>query len=128
MLSGSFYDIQSFTDNDPGNYPRQITAVARLNGSHPIFGGHFPGNPVVPGVCQVQMVRELVEKAIGHPLRLAVSDNIKFLSMINPQQVPQLEFRLTIRQMPEQRFSVSASIVSDTAVFLKFKGDFLIEA
>jgi len=26
-----------------------------LNKDHPVFEGHFPGNPILPGVCTVKM-------------------------------------------------------------------------
>jgi 3-hydroxyacyl-[acyl-carrier-protein] dehydratase len=125
MLSGNFYDIQSFTDDNPGGSPRNVTVMALLNEQHPIFKGHFPGNPVVPGVCQIQMVKELVEKVVNHPLHLTASDNIKFLAMINPLQTPQIEFRMAIKPVSDQRFSATVSIVSGQSVLFKFKGEFV---
>ncbi len=127
MLSGNFYDIVSFTCNEPEGSGQQFTAVTLLNASHPIYGGHFPGNPVVPGVCQIQMVKELVEKTGNHSLRLFESDNIKFLSMINPNLTPQLEFRILIKTIADRQISATVSIVSDLTVFLKFKGKFEFE-
>ncbi len=36
-----------------------ITATIALHTTHPIFEGHFPGQPILPGVCQTQMCVEL---------------------------------------------------------------------
>ena len=127
MLSGKFYDIQSFTGANPEESVQQFTAVARLNPGHLIYRGHFPGNPVVPGVCQIQMVKELVEKSVNRRLRLTFSDNIKFLSMINPSLNPLLEFRMLIKTVSEGRISATVSIVSGSTVFLKFRGEFEFE-
>jgi len=127
MLSGNFYDIQSFNSSDPAGSPQQFTGIALLKPGHPIYKGHFPGNPVVPGVCQIQMVKELIEKAVDHPLTLSRSDNIKFLSMINPIANPNLEFRILIKPISDRLLSATASIVSGTTVFLKFKGEFEFE-
>jgi 3-hydroxyacyl-[acyl-carrier-protein] dehydratase len=124
MLSASFFDIQSFTLEESEPTLQKYQAVVSLNASHPIYEGHFPGNPVVPGVCQVQMVKELVEKAVCHSLTLFESDNIKFLSMINPQLNPQLEFNILIKPIGDQQISATASISSGSSVFLKFKGKF----
>jgi 3-hydroxyacyl-[acyl-carrier-protein] dehydratase len=124
MLSASFFDIQSFSSDYNGNSDQLVKAVTLLNPGHHIFDGHFPGNPVVPGVCQVQMVKELVEKALDHPVRLFESDTIKFLSMISPVANPQLEFDITIRQSADKQFSVNALIGSGSTVFLKFRGKF----
>ena len=124
MLSGDFFDIQSFTTFEVEATQQKYTVVITLNDIHPIYLGHFPGNPVVPGVCQVQMVKELVEKAVQYPIKLTESDNIKFLSMINPEINPKLEFNILILPNPDKRLSVTASIVSGDSVFLKFKGKF----
>jgi 3-hydroxyacyl-[acyl-carrier-protein] dehydratase len=124
MLTGNFFDIQSFTCTRNEEAQQNYHAVASLIESHPIYQGHFPGNPVVPGVCQVQMVKELVEKAVKHSVKLTESDNIKFLSMINPLVHPQLDFNIFIKPAGVHRFSVTASIESGELVFLKFKGKF----
>ncbi len=124
MLSGSFYDIQSFTIPDPDNALQEFVMIAALNPADPIFGGHFPGNPVVPGVCQVQMIREVVEMALGRPVRLVESDNIKFLAIINPEKAPLVELKVIIKPATNQLHSVTASIISGETVFLKFKGIF----
>jgi 3-hydroxyacyl-[acyl-carrier-protein] dehydratase len=124
MLSAKFFDIQSFTSDESEVTQQKYHAVVSLNASHPIYQGHFPGNPVVPGVCQVQMVKELVEKAVNHSLTLFESDNIKFLSMINPLLNPQLEFNILIKPISDQQISATASISSGSLVFLKFKGKF----
>ena len=124
MLSDNFFDIQSFTLDESVATQLKFQVVVLLDASHPVYRGHFPGNPVVPGVCQVQMVKELVEKAVGHSLTLFESDNIKFLSMINPLVNPELEFDILIRPVSDQEVSVTASIGCGASVFLKFKGKF----
>jgi len=92
MLEGDFFTIDSI-QKEPllavdGPAGLVIHCVVSLNSSHRIFNGHFPGNPVVPGVCQVQMVREVAEAALGSKCRLVSADNIKFLSMIVPSEHP----------------------------------------
>jgi len=124
MLSGSFFDIQSFNPDEQEHVQQKINAVVSLNPSHPLFEGHFPGNPVVPGVCQVQMVKELVEKALDRPLILRESDNIKFLAMINPLMNPVLNITLVISPVVGNRFAATATIGHGPSLFLKFKGTF----
>jgi 3-hydroxyacyl-[acyl-carrier-protein] dehydratase len=124
MLTDSFFEIRSFACDDTVAIQRKYHAVVSLNEKHPIYNGHFPGNPVVPGVCQIQIVKELVEKAVSHQLVLRESDNVKFLSMISPMVYPQLEFDILIIPVKEEWYSVNAVILSGATVFLKFKGKF----
>lgn len=124
MLEGNFFDIQTYAASQTGESEQQLRVITRLNLQHPVFLGHFPGNPVVPGVCQVQMVRELVAKALEIPVKLFESDNIKFLSMINPVENPSIEFDIRIRPVDKNQYAVNAVIGSASLVFLKFKGKF----
>ncbi|HJV72173.1 hypothetical protein [Ideonella sp.] len=60
----------------------------RLSGAHPALPGHFPGQPVFPGVV---LLAEVLEAAwtideLAPLLRQApVIDNVKFLSAIVPE-------------------------------------------
>ena len=65
-----------------------IECVIGYNKSSPIFEGHFPGNPIVPGVCTLQMVMELMELGVNKRLRLKHAATVKFLQLITPQMAP----------------------------------------
>lgn len=47
------------------------------------FTGHFPGNPVLPALLQLVMVRLLMEEALGAPCSLEIR-NAKFSVPIRP--------------------------------------------
>ena len=36
----------------------------QLHPEHEIYQAHFPGNPITPGVCQVQIVAELAGRQL----------------------------------------------------------------
>ncbi len=59
-----------------------------------IYKAHFPGEPITPGVCIVQMVEELLSDYVGKPLEISVVKNVKFLSVITPDTAPQLLVQL----------------------------------
>ena len=61
-----FYTLQSSEKEENGRFIAKIT----LNKDHDIFNGHFPGNPVTPGVCMMQIVKELTEEFTGKQLFL----------------------------------------------------------
>lgn len=48
------------------------------------FEGHFPGNPVCPGVIQVAMALIALEASVGGPLKLLSIFRAKFLRPILP--------------------------------------------
>lgn len=81
MLIEGLYSVVGFEHEDPS-----VRATIKLNASHEVFKGHFPGNPVMPGVCMIQIIKELAEKATGKSLFLSVATNVKFMAIINPEK------------------------------------------
>lgn len=96
MLIKDLYAIQSFEFED-----HTVRATIKLNKEHAIFEGHFPGNPVMPGVCMIQIIKELTEKAIEKELFLSIASNIKFMALINPEKNATLQLILVITVVDE---------------------------
>ncbi len=125
MLLNTFFDIVKITQNQQegeavvasGSYAVQI----KLHPDHPIFEGHFPGNPVVPGVCQIRMITEIVSEITGKEVRLQEADNIKFLSMINPNDHSELTIDCTLKKNEDGMIRVTASISDNEQVYFKYK-------
>lgn len=93
MLIEGLYKVTATENTAEG-----ILAKVHLNKNHAIFEGHFPGNPVMPGVCMIQIIKELTEETTGKNLFLAVSSNIKFMAIINPEKNPDLQLSIDITQ------------------------------
>ncbi|NRQ47029.1 MULTISPECIES: 3-hydroxyacyl-ACP dehydratase [Chryseobacterium] len=93
-----FYTLENYQKNDDGNFLANI----KLNENHEIFKGHFPGNPVTPGVCMMQIVKELTEEFTGKKLFLKSASNVKFMAIINPYETPNLQLQLTVSETDEE--------------------------
>lgn len=52
-----------------------------------VYKAHFPDKPITPGVCMIGAVVELLSQASGRALQLAKVNNIKYLSMMSPDDV-----------------------------------------
>lgn len=85
MFLDSLYKITGFDVT-----PETIFATISINPDHSIFEGHFPNSPVLPGVVQLQIVKELLEKHLGRTLSMKMMRTSKFLQVINPKEVPQI--------------------------------------
>ena len=96
-----------------------------LNPQHEIYTGHFPHRPITPGVCSLQMIRELLETHFQQKLQLRKADNIKFSGMIDPQQMKEVSFIITILSEPiSDNIIVKASIEASEHIFCKFSGEY----
>src|SRR4051812_13089298 len=74
-----------------------FSSMVEINAGHPIFHGHFKQIPITPGVCIIQMIKEIVSEKLQTQLFLEEGNNIKFLAMVNPLETPELtiQFQLT---------------------------------
>ena len=50
------------------------------------FQGHFPGNPVLPGVCQILAALVMLEKHTGKALHLTSVARARFLNTLGPDE------------------------------------------
>jgi 3-hydroxyacyl-[acyl-carrier-protein] dehydratase len=58
---------------------------------HPALAGHFPGNPIVPGVLVLEHVQLALEARVG-PVRLTALPETKFLSPLRPGEPCDIAF------------------------------------
>lgn len=115
MIIQDLYSIQSFQ-----NEVNSLRATIKINSKHPIFNGHFPEMPITPGVIQIQIVKELVEKAIGKDFFIQHLNRCKFLSTIDPNKNPIVHFSVTYNQNEDKSYKIQSSGHYDDTVFIKF--------
>lgn len=119
ILQNSFYTLSSMTA-DAG----QINAQVYINPEHDIFQGHFPGQPVVPGVCMIQIVKELAEQATGRKLLLRQGHQIKFLQLLVPEQATAIQVSVKLNPIAENEISVTAAFQKGEENIFKLSGNF----
>lgn len=98
-----------------------------LNPQHTIYRGHFPDKPIMPGVCTLQLTKELLTLHFNQKLQLIKADNLKFSGMIEPTQVEYITFLIQLlpNNSPD-KIAVKTSIESANGlVFCKFSGEYL---
>ncbi|MDJ1472181.1 hydroxymyristoyl-ACP dehydratase [Xanthocytophaga flava] len=116
MLINNLYTILQF------DHQEKIEVSAQINVSHPIFKGHFPSMPILPGVCMVQLVKELIEKVHPHQTLLTHAGNIKFLSVINPEINDKVKVTIEIRNSDTNNITFTSYISQDQTIVFKFTG------
>ena len=75
------------------------------------FHGHFPGNPVLPGVCFLQCALVLASKVSGGEKRVVLVDSAKFLAAVSPGQSVQATCQLEDDRVVAS-FAVGEKVVS----------------
>jgi 3-hydroxyacyl-[acyl-carrier-protein] dehydratase len=120
MLIKSLYEVTSLEKSETG-----FRAEIHLNKDHDVFKGHFPGNPVMPGVCMIQIIKELTEESLSKSLFLTRSSNIKFMAIINPEKDPNILLEIDWTQ-EEGQVKIKALAKAKEVVALKLSAEFKI--
>ena len=118
MVIKDFYSIEDWVNTNG-----RIDAQLKLNPNHEVYEGHFPGQPVVPGVIQLQIIKELMEKTGEQKLLLSKMAFAKYLKMIIPELSPILSIQIDFSKN-KGGFQFSAVIKDVQSIFTKVKGTF----
>jgi 3-hydroxyacyl-[acyl-carrier-protein] dehydratase len=86
------------------------------------YAGHFPGNPVSPGVCNIQMIKECAVQLAGQPLFLGYIAQCRLSAIVTPQATPHLQIHMQLSGT-DDLFNVRATVCDDTITYIEFKGE-----
>lgn len=90
----------------------------RIAADHPCLAGHFPGNPLVPGVVLLDEVRTFAQSALA-PGALRGLPMVKFVAPVRPEQdfdvilVPGTDGRIAFRVEVDGAIAVQGSLQFD---------------
>ncbi len=85
-----------------------MAARVTTDGDSPWFSGHFPNDPILPGIAQLEMIADLIASSREDTLCMAGLSRIKFRKIVRPGELldivaacgnkkDQYTFRLTSR-------------------------------
>ena len=114
MLKDSFFTVKEVVRAEA-----EATYRVALNSSHTIFKAHFAGNPVMPGACIAQMIKELSEDFLSVDFFISVVKNMKFLKVISPDENPEVSVQMVYTTQDAGDVSVSTVIRAGDSIFSK---------
>jgi 3-hydroxyacyl-[acyl-carrier-protein] dehydratase len=120
MLLKEFYSVNSLEKNSE----QRFTVLLSINEKHEVFKGHFPENPVMPGVCMMQIIKELTEDILKTPLFMQNLSTVKFMALINPQVNPELKLELDVVETDEGLVKVKNTTYFNDTVALKLSSTY----
>lgn len=113
-LRDSLYTIVSEFKGD-GRHDFNI----KLDPEHFIYKAHFPGEPITPGVCIMQIAKELLEEAVSEDLILSCVKNIKFLRIISPNEVTEICYSLAKISREDDQIKVQVTVTAGEDAYAK---------
>lgn len=103
---------------------RAVRAELCFPADFPAFAGHFPGQPVLPAVMQLAIVRMLSSDLLQAPFALIGTEKIKFKTMIGPGESIEVQVSLAEREglwLSSFKLRNRQALVSSGAIILKLR-------
>ena len=92
-----------------------------LDKNHFIYKAHFPNEPITPGVCIIQIAKELLEDYLHEEYEISYVKNIKFLSVLSPLSTSSVAYvfdKITV--LPEtNECKTQVQVQQDNVLFAK---------
>ena len=92
ILEGNFYKIEKIEEREANTY---VVGVEMMP-EHPIYAGHFPQQAVVPGVCTLTIIKEVIGKILSRKVIFSAIKDCKYISALIPQPNLHIKIDLTL--------------------------------
>ncbi len=115
--SRSFYTSKEIRKTESG-----IEAELAFDPGHELYSGHFPENPITPGVCLIQALNDVVA-AQFEGKQIKEIRKCKFTAIHNPNEVPEVIATLKVVESDEE-LRVSGDISDSSQTFVKYQATF----
>ncbi len=112
ILKNQLYQIEHSQESD-GKKQFTISLLKEC----PIYRAHFPGQPITPGVCIVQIAQELLGQVVGQTLEISEVKNVKFLHVLSPIDNPVVDIVFTAIETSGESVSAKAEVKEATTMF-----------
>lgn len=115
MLKDNLYQIVDEKNINENSFNYQISLISEC----PIYRVHFPGKPITPGACLIEIAKELIEVYLNRTVKLTVAANVKFINMLDPGIYKLVNFLFIVKDQESPIFKVDLVIQYEEVVFAK---------
>lgn len=117
-LEGFYYQLVEKSRKETGSAVYHVELLPDCK----VYQGHFPGNPVCPGVFNMQLIKECAEKETGKSLHVDKVKQCRLTALATPKTSPKLNVCIQVDAIDDAHYQVVASIYNADHVFMEYKG------
>ena len=118
-LEGNFYNINLIETVESHSYVVKATLLP----NHKIYEGHFPSQPVVPGVCTLTIIRECIGKILSREVSFKTIKECKYLSALIPENEVGITISITLTD--ENKIIANVERSDDQQKVLKLRAEII---
>ncbi len=117
LLENKFYKVLSEERGEGLCAKYHVAILPECN----VYDGHFPGDPVCPGVCNIETIKECAILLSGEQLRYSTIKQCRLTALATPTVCPEVDVQVSLSPLVEG-YSVQASIADDKQTYMILKG------
>lgn len=99
----------------------KVHARIILDPESDIFKGHFPAQPILPGVCSVQMLGEVMSEVSGKEVFINEVNSCKYLKIVDPLREQELKLDIEYSCSEGKIEAVASGSTAAGVQYLKIK-------
>lgn len=121
-IENEFFRLVDMLKTDENNAVFKIELIAECK----VYEGHFPGNPICPGVFNIETIKECAQILSGRSLRIIGVKQCRFTSLLTPANREVISVKINTAGM-ENGLVVQATISDSSNSYVEFKGNMIYD-
>ena len=117
LLKDKFFSVDGTEVQNAAHAVFHVSLLADCD----CYRGHFPGKPVSPGVCNIEMIKECTELLTGKDLLLSAVKQCRLTAVATPAVCPKLDVTVAAEET-DGGYTVTALIADGEKSYMEFKG------
>ena len=86
-----------------------------------VYNGHFPGDPVCPGVCNMETIKECASFMLGRQLRYESIKQCRLTALATPVVCPEVNVTVSLTETGDA-FQIIGQIADEKQTYMILKG------
>ena len=117
LLENKFYRILSEERGEGLSAKYRVAILPECN----VYDGHFPGDPVCPGVCNIETIKECAILLTGEQLRYSIIKQCRLTALATPTVCPEVSIQVTLSPAGDG-YAIQATIADSRQTYMILKG------
>ena len=117
LLENKFYRVLSEERGEGLSAKYRVAILPECN----VYDGHFPGDPVCPGVCNIETIKECAILLCGEQLRYSTIKQCRLTALATPTVCPEVDVQVNLSPSGEG-YVLQATIADNRQTYMILKG------
>ena len=117
LLENKFYRVLSEERGEGLSAKYRVAILPECN----VYDGHFPGDPVCPGVCNIETIKECAILLCGEQLRYSTIKQCRLTALATPTVCQEVDVQVNLSPSGGG-YALQATIADDRQTYMILKG------